>query len=64
MTIEVIKNTEIDYRQYFTFRNYNGEGLSDPGLWDVRDLHQLMLTNIAHSDRHIAQIKKLLAISR
>jgi len=58
--IDLINDTEADYRKHFTFRKYPQDGLlSDPGLWDVRDLHQLMLTNIAHNDRHLHQLRKV-----
>lgn len=60
--IDFIKTTPKDLRKYFTFRKYATDGsLSEPGIYDVRDLHQFMLTCIAHAQRHIGQLKKVKA---
>jgi mannose-6-phosphate isomerase-like protein (cupin superfamily) len=60
--IDFIKSTPKDLRLYFTFRKYEDDGgLTDPGIYDVRDLHQLMLTCIAHTQRHIKQLEKVKA---
>lgn len=61
MMLEIVKNTDEDLRLHFTFRSYADDGgLTDPGIYDVRDLHQLMLTCIAHTDRHRVQIENLM----
>jgi len=58
--IKFVEESNQDFRLHFTFRKYPEDGsLSDPGLWDIRDLHQLLLTTIAHTDRHIGQIRKV-----
>jgi len=58
--IKFVSETDLDLRRFFTFRKYPKDGLlSDPGLWDVRDLHQLLLTTIAHTDRHIGQLRRV-----
>ena len=55
----VISN-EIDLRKHFTFRrNLEHVRTQDIKPGDVRDLHQLLLTGIAHTDRHLAQIKRI-----
>ncbi len=57
---DFVEATEVDLRLQFTFRNGAGNKLIDKlTIGDVRDLHQLLLTGIAHTDRHIAQIKQL-----
>jgi len=62
--IKYVQETEEDFRQHFTFRNYKPDGgLTNPGAWDVRDLHQLLLTTIAHTDRHLGQIKKIMQVA-
>jgi hypothetical protein len=58
--IEFVNETNLDLRKFFTFRKYIDDGgLTDIRLWDVRDLHQLLLTTIAHTDRHINQIRQI-----
>jgi hypothetical protein len=52
--IEFIQNTQADFRNLFTFRQY-----SEGSLWNIRDLHQLMLTNVAHTERHVHQIRTI-----
>ncbi len=52
--IEFILETKADFRSHFTFRKY-----SDGSLWNIRDLHQLMLTNVAHTERHVNQIRTI-----
>lgn len=57
---EFLANTDIDLRKHFTFRRqleFVDDHKIKPG--DVRDLHQLLLTGIAHTDRHLAQIKRI-----
>ena len=57
---QYVQETDIDLRKHFTFRR-NIEHLADDQIemGDVRDLHQLLLTGIAHTDRHIAQIERI-----
>lgn len=58
--IQFVEETELDLRRFFTFRKYLDDGgLADVRLWDVRDLHQLLLTTIAHTDRHLRQLRKV-----
>lgn len=58
--IKFVEETDLDLRKFFTFRKYIDDGgLSDVRLWDVRDLHQLLLTDIAHTDRHLNQLRKV-----
>ena len=55
-----VEKTEIDLRKQFTFRTpVEGKELSDIQIGQVRDLHQLLLTGIAHTDRHLRQIRKI-----
>ena len=55
-----VEQTEIDLRKQFTFRTpVTGKKVDDIKIGQVRDLHQLLLTGIAHTDRHLQQIKKL-----
>ena len=59
----LIKLANSDFRKQFTFRNISKEKIaSNPEFYEirtVRDLHQLVLNNIAHTDRHLHQIKKV-----
>ncbi len=58
--IRFVKDTDLDLRRFFTFRKYVDDGgLSEVRLWDLRDLHQLLLTTIAHTDRHLIQMRKV-----
>lgn len=55
---EFVEDCTIDLRLKFTFRK-DVEGL-DPSqiqVGEVRDLHQLLLTGIAHTERHLRQIQ-------
>lgn len=53
--IEFVSNTNADLKQHFTFRN-----LEDPNDYrNVRDLHQIVLTTISHTNRHVHQIEAL-----
>ncbi|MDX2304375.1 MAG: DinB family protein [Microscillaceae bacterium] len=49
--IEFVRSSKKDFRKYIT---PTGSAQGDTGL---RDLHQLMLISIAHSDRHLKQLK-------
>ena len=58
--IKVVSDTDIDLRKQFTFRtSVLNKELKDIKIGQVRDLHQLLLTGIAHTDRHLAQLKKI-----
>lgn len=50
--IEFIETTEKDFRRQMTPQGWRG------GI-EMRDLHQLMLVCVAHTDRHVKQIKKI-----
>ncbi|MDO1448238.1 DinB family protein [Rhodocytophaga aerolata] len=52
--IGFIEATDADFRSHFTFRQY-----TEGSLWNIRDLHQLMLTNVAHTQRHVNQIRNI-----
>ena len=51
--IEFVRSTKKDFRKYIT---PTGNGQKDSGL---RDLHQLMLVSIAHTDRHLKQLQQV-----
>jgi len=53
--VEFIVLTEVDLRAHFTFRNIEDE----TDFRRVRDLHQIILTTIAHTRRHIHQIERI-----
>ncbi|MES2777937.1 MAG: DinB family protein [Bacteroidota bacterium] len=53
--IKLIHDTKADFRLHFVFRP------PDWGIWRVRDLHQYTLLWIAHTERHLHQIKKVKA---
>lgn len=53
--IKLIHITKADFRLHFVFRPV------DWGIWRVRDLHQYTLLWIAHTERHLNQIKKVKA---
>lgn len=53
-----VEETPIDLRKQFTFRTpVEGKPVSELKIEQVRDLHQLLLTGIAHTDRHLRQIR-------
>lgn len=54
---DFVRTTKADLRQHFTFRSYAGK----QNRWSVRDLHQLMLTTIVHTERHVGQMRKVKA---
>lgn len=55
-----VEATDVDLRKHFTFRNHAGEkDIDELKIGDVMDLHQLVLMGIAHTDRHLRQIKKV-----
>jgi uncharacterized damage-inducible protein DinB len=51
--ISLIKGTTSDLRLHFVYRQPSNS------IWDVRDLHQYTLVWIAHTTRHINQIKRI-----
>ncbi|MFN8253740.1 MAG: DinB family protein [Ferruginibacter sp.] len=51
--IKLIEETKVDFRLHFIFRP------ADWGVWHIRDLHQYTLLWIAHTDRHLNQIKRI-----
>lgn len=53
--IKLVQETKADFRLHFIFRP------PDWGIWHVRDLHQYTLLWIAHSERHLNQIKRIKA---
>ena len=54
------KDTQVDLRKQFTFRTeVQNKAIGELNIGEVRDLHQLLLTGIAHTDRHIIQIRKI-----
>jgi hypothetical protein len=54
---DYLRTTKVDLREHFTFRSYSDK----QNRWSVRDLHQLILTTIAHTKRHVGQIRKVKA---
>ena len=57
---DFVEATDVDLRRHFTFRNGAGaKPLDELEAGDVRDLHQLLLLGIAHTDRHLRQIREL-----
>ena len=58
--LRFVEETEIDLRYKFTYRvPVDTVALEDLQIGQVRDLHQLLLTGIAHTDRHIHQIRRI-----
>lgn len=53
--IKLVQETKADFRLHFIFRP------PDWGVWHVRDLHQYTLLWIAHTERHLNQIKRIKA---
>jgi hypothetical protein len=51
--IALVQNTKVDFRLHFIFRP------ADWGVWHIRDLHQYTLVWIAHTERHLNQIKRI-----
>ena len=51
--IKLIQETTVDFRLHFVFRP------ADWGIWHIRDLHQYTLLWIAHTERHLNQIKRI-----
>ena len=58
--IAFVQETEADLRKKFTFRvPVQGKRIDKLEVGDVRDLHQVLLLTIAHTDRHLQQIKNI-----
>lgn len=51
--IILVQETKVDFRLHFIFRP------PDWGVWHIRDLHQYTLVWIAHTERHLNQIKRI-----
>lgn len=57
---QLVKNAKEDFRKQFTFRAKIAiDTLSKAKPGQVRDLHQLVLTGIAHTERHLRQIREI-----
>jgi hypothetical protein len=55
-----VKNSKDDFRKHFTFRNFKFDGqLTNAETYNVRDMHQIVLTCISHTDRHLKQLRKV-----
>lgn len=54
--IELVKNMKKDLRQQITFRPIDDEH----DFRKIRNLHQILLTTIAHTKRHIHQIRQII----
>jgi hypothetical protein len=58
--LKLVEDTDIDFRKQFTFRTpVEGKDITALKIGQVRDLHQLLLTGIAHTDRHLNQIRQI-----
>lgn len=51
--ITLVQDTKVDFRLHFIFRP------ADWGVWHIRDLHQYALLWVAHTERHLNQIKRI-----
>lgn len=57
---EFVAETKVDLRKQFTFRvEVEDKSVDELSIGQVRDLHQLLLTGIAHTDRHLRQIRAI-----
>ena len=55
-----VQETKVDLRKHFTFRTGAGsKPLNELKKGDARDLHQLLLIGIAHTKRHLRQLKNI-----
>ena len=58
--LKFVEQTDVDLRKQFTFRaSTNNMKFETIQIGQVRDLHQLLLTGIAHTDRHLSQIRTI-----
>ncbi|MCB9286555.1 MAG: DinB family protein [Lewinellaceae bacterium] len=51
--ISLIEGTDKDFRLHFIFREPTNS------IWDIRDLHQYTLVWIAHTERHLNQLRRV-----
>ena len=51
--IQLVRDTKADFRLHFIYRP------PDWGVWHIRDLHQYTLLWIAHTERHLNQIRRI-----
>jgi DinB superfamily len=56
--IKLVEETNTDFRLHFIYRP------ADWGIWHIRDLHQYTLLWIAHTERHLNQIRRVKAHAR
>lgn len=57
---KLVETTDVDLRMQFTFRApAHKKSVDQFRIGEVRDLHQLLLTGISHTDRHLRQIREL-----
>jgi len=55
-----VQETKVDLRKHFTFRTGAGsKPIIELKKGDARDLHQLLLIGIAHTKRHLRQLKNI-----
>ena len=55
-----VEETNIDLRKRITYRtSIAGKDIAELSISDLRDLHQLLLIGIAHTDRHLTQIRNI-----
>lgn len=60
LLVEFVENTQVDLRKHFSFSKPIGnKNINQIKTGEVFDLHQLLLIGIAHTDRHLNQIRKL-----
>jgi len=58
--VEYVENTAIDLRKHFSFGSQAGsKSIDEIKPREVYDLHQLLLLGIAHTDRHLNQIRAI-----
>jgi hypothetical protein len=56
----IVDGTNEDLRKHFTFRRFTNVGqLSNAEKYNLRDLHQLLLTCLSHTDRHLKQLRRV-----
>ncbi|MGB4841181.1 MAG: hypothetical protein WBP08_19385 [Saprospiraceae bacterium] len=55
-----VKNSKNDFRKHFTFRNFKFDGqLTNAEIYNVRDMHQIVITCISHTERYLKQPRKV-----
>ena len=56
--LEFVEKTDVDLRKHFSFsKNIQETPLNEIKPKEILDLHQLLLLGIAHTDRHLRQIR-------